>query len=289
MASFEGESAKVIDKFNGENFNLWKFKMEMVLASMDLWEIVDGSKEAPPSNVDPKVIKEYQRCAKKAMSTIGINLVDSQLHHIKRCKGPVEAWKTLCNIHEMRSLSNIFFIRHKFFRCQMQEWEDLLDHINKVKALVDQLACLEMHVRDEDVVTTLLESLPPSYEYLITALETLPMQDLTMEFCDCTIDAWSVQEEGEGATRWLCGDGVNARKRRDYIYTQRHQDMLLLWQTGPHCTILLQGQKQQQGEGECQQSQGRWWLCLCNKGWRPLQGHMQVNHGLGSHQAYDPS
>jgi hypothetical protein len=41
MASFEGESARVIDKFNGENFNLWKFKMEMVLASMDLWEIIE--------------------------------------------------------------------------------------------------------------------------------------------------------------------------------------------------------------------------------------------------------
>ncbi|KAH8965187.1 hypothetical protein BDL97_04G105700 [Sphagnum fallax] len=81
MASFEGESARVIDKFNGENFNLWKFKMEMVLASMDLWEIVDGSEEAPPSNSDPKVIKEYQRRAEKAMSTIAINLVDSQFHH----------------------------------------------------------------------------------------------------------------------------------------------------------------------------------------------------------------
>jgi hypothetical protein len=79
MASFEGESARVIDKFNGENFNLWKFKMEMVLASMDLWEIVDGSKEAPPSNSDPKVIKEYQRRAKKAMSTIAINLVDQEV------------------------------------------------------------------------------------------------------------------------------------------------------------------------------------------------------------------
>ncbi len=43
MASFEGENAKVIDKFNGENFNLWKFKMEMVLASMDLWEIVEDN------------------------------------------------------------------------------------------------------------------------------------------------------------------------------------------------------------------------------------------------------
>jgi hypothetical protein len=135
MASFEGENAKVIDKFNGENFNLWKFKMEMVLASMDLSEIVDGSEEAPPFNADPKVIKEYQRRVKKAMSTIAINLVDSPLDHIKRCKGPAEPWKTLCNIHETRSLLNILFVRCKFFTCKMQEGEDLLDHINKVKAL----------------------------------------------------------------------------------------------------------------------------------------------------------
>ncbi len=47
----------------------------------------------------------------------------------------------------------------------MQEGADLLDHINKVKALADQLACLEVPVRDEDVVMTLLESLPPSYEH----------------------------------------------------------------------------------------------------------------------------
>ncbi len=70
MASFEGESARVIDKFNGENFNLWKFKMEMVLASMDLWQIVDGSEEAPPSNLDPKVIKEYQQRAKNVRNSI---------------------------------------------------------------------------------------------------------------------------------------------------------------------------------------------------------------------------
>ncbi len=146
LASFEGESARVIDKFNGENFSFWKFKMEMVLASMDLWEIVDGFEEAPPSNADPKIIKEYQRHVKKAMSIIGINLVDSQLHHIKRCKGPAEAWKTLCNIRETQSLSNILFIRCKLFTCKMQEGEDLLHHINKVKALADQLACLEVPI-----------------------------------------------------------------------------------------------------------------------------------------------
>ena len=55
MASFEREVARVIDKFNEGNFNLEKFKIEILLASMDLWDIVDGSKETPLSYVEPNV------------------------------------------------------------------------------------------------------------------------------------------------------------------------------------------------------------------------------------------
>ena len=58
----------------------------MLLASMDLWDIVDRSKEPPPSNVDTKVLKEYQRRIKNSMSIIGLNLADNQLTHIKSCK-----------------------------------------------------------------------------------------------------------------------------------------------------------------------------------------------------------
>ena len=83
MAFFEGENVKIIDKFYRERFNLWKFKIEMLSASMDLWDIIDGSEEAPPSNADPKVKKEYERRVRKAMSVIGLNLADNQLTHIK--------------------------------------------------------------------------------------------------------------------------------------------------------------------------------------------------------------
>ena len=54
--------------------------------------------------------------------------------------------------------------------------------MNKVKALADQLACLEVPVREEDIIMTLLESLPTWYEYLITTLETMPIRELTMEY-----------------------------------------------------------------------------------------------------------
>ena len=47
MVSFEGEDPKGVDKFDGVNFHLKKFKMEMVLAEKDLWEIVEGSEEPP--------------------------------------------------------------------------------------------------------------------------------------------------------------------------------------------------------------------------------------------------
>ena len=99
MAAFEGESAKVIDKFNGVNFSLWKFKMEMVLASMDLWEIVDGSEKAPAADGDAKAIKEYQRrekkaknkereCANKAQDGIGTEMPTPPTHQGIRERRP---------------------------------------------------------------------------------------------------------------------------------------------------------------------------------------------------------
>jgi hypothetical protein len=43
MPSFESKATRIIDKFNGGNVNIWRFKIEMSLASIDLWDIVDES------------------------------------------------------------------------------------------------------------------------------------------------------------------------------------------------------------------------------------------------------
>ena len=61
MVLFKSDAARMIDKFNEKKFNLCKFKIKMLLASMDHWDIVERSEEPPSSNADPKVLKEYQR------------------------------------------------------------------------------------------------------------------------------------------------------------------------------------------------------------------------------------
>lgn len=55
MTSFEGENLKIVEKFKGDNFHLRKAKMELLLATLDLWDIVDETKEAPGLEASLKV------------------------------------------------------------------------------------------------------------------------------------------------------------------------------------------------------------------------------------------
>ena len=61
----------------------------MLLAFMNVWDIMHGSKE-PPSNADPKVLKDYQRHVKKAMPIINLNLADNQLAQLQMTHRGVE-------------------------------------------------------------------------------------------------------------------------------------------------------------------------------------------------------
>ena len=77
-----------------------------------------------------------------------LNLTNNQLVHIKGCKRAAEVWKTICNIHQTKNLSNIFFIRYKLFKWKMEEGNNFLDHINNIKVLVDQFVCLDVPVKE---------------------------------------------------------------------------------------------------------------------------------------------
>lgn len=63
----------------------------------------------------------------------------------------------------------------------MQECDNLLDHVKKIKELTYQIVCLNVSVKNGNIVMTLLNNLPASYEYLITVLETLPMKELRVD------------------------------------------------------------------------------------------------------------
>jgi hypothetical protein len=64
----------------------------------------------------------------------------------------------------------------------MQERDDMFVHINTVKALVDQLHSIKVNITDEDVDMVLLMSLPPSFDNLVTSLESMSTKDVDLQF-----------------------------------------------------------------------------------------------------------
>jgi len=92
------------------------------------------------------------------------------------------AWEAFCGVHEAKTIGNKLFLQSKFFTIKMQERDDMLVHINTVKALADQLRSIDVNVTGEDVYMVLLMSLPPSFDNLVTSLESMSTKDVDLQF-----------------------------------------------------------------------------------------------------------
>ena len=65
-----------IDKFDGSNFHVWKFKMQMVLEDRDLWDVTCGVVK-PEHCLTADDQATYKRKARKAFVIICLAMEDS--------------------------------------------------------------------------------------------------------------------------------------------------------------------------------------------------------------------
>ena len=171
-----------IEKFKGENFHLWKFKMQMVLEEKDLWNIVKGDEVEPTDEGTTETQRrQFQKRERKALATVCLSLGDEQLSLVRTATTAKEAWSKLQSHYEVNSVANKLFLRKKYFTMSMGVDDSMSEHINKMKELAGQLEAVGASITEDDQVATLLCSLPESYNSLITALESRA-DDLKLEF-----------------------------------------------------------------------------------------------------------
>ncbi|KAF0733958.1 hypothetical protein Ae201684_009136 [Aphanomyces euteiches] len=200
-ATTVNDSTIKINKFDGDNFHLWKFKMMIVLEEQDLWDIVSGVEKWEDQG-DAAEQARYTKWQKKAFAIVCLSLEDSPLSMRRSCKTAKEAWKRLGDHYEKQILANKLYLRKKFFSCAMVEGSDMLKHINEMKTLSEQLEAVGAPVSEEGLVITLLSSLPESYEVLITVLESRS-DALSWEFVTSRLfhEEMKRKEQGSEATK----------------------------------------------------------------------------------------
>jgi len=171
-------STRQIKKFDGTNFQTWKFQLKTAFISHGLLEIVTGTK-AKPGEEQPNDRKAWIKEDAKAMFIISFTLEDSQLECLITCTSANEMWTKLSVVHEQRSESSKLILTQKFHEYKMEATDSVI-HISKVQNMAARLNDIGENVSDVAVMAKILARLPSKYNVLKTAWNSVDSDKQTI-------------------------------------------------------------------------------------------------------------
>ena len=190
---------RLIEKFEGRNFQLWKWRMEIILRDKGLLNITNGGEAYPVdkkrdinslTNEEKIAIETFLIKDNRAYSLICLSLGDLPARQIKSAKSSNEVWKKLNTLYETKNTTNRLILKKRLTNMRMKDNETMTEYLDKFRTATEELEAIGSPMEEEDLIATLLNSLPSSYDNLIVSLESRADQ-IDLDF----IHARLLQEE----------------------------------------------------------------------------------------------
>lgn len=119
----------------------------------------------------------------KCKSQIVQRIADSHLEHAKDKTTVYEVWKELSNVFERRGMASQLLLRKKLLSMKFKPSAELLSsHFLRFERIVRELKSTGATMEELDIVCHLLLTMPPEYDVVVTAIETLSTENLTLSF-----------------------------------------------------------------------------------------------------------
>lgn len=172
---FENNGSTIsVTKLNNQNYQIWKFKIKMLLLNEGKWNIISKPKPEP-------VTKDWIEKDQLVQIYISFLVEDNQIIHICNCTSAKEMWETLQMVHEKLVGKKLYLLR-KYYQSKLETGQDMQDYINKTLEKVTSLRSDGEEIKDLHVIAVLLSGLPKDYENLVKTFDMLPDDELTLEF-----------------------------------------------------------------------------------------------------------
>ncbi|CAI7897621.1 unnamed protein product [Closterium sp. NIES-53] len=160
-----------LDKFNGDNFAEWPFKMENIFDHYDLLEVMEGTVKRPEN--DPEK-SPWVRKSAQGYLRLGQALGSSQIHHIKPFqhepdKGP-KPWAALKGVHAPATAAVAVVLERQMAALRIEEYEAVEEGVQKFFDLLTRLEGADLKYSELQKKTKLLALLPESWSSLIINL-----------------------------------------------------------------------------------------------------------------------
>ncbi|CAI7863410.1 unnamed protein product [Closterium sp. NIES-54] len=160
-----------LDKFNGDNFAEWSFKMENIFDHYDLLEVTEGTEKRPEN--DPEK-SPWVRKSAQGYLLLGQALGSSQIRHIKPFqrepeKGP-KAWAALKGVYAPATAAVAVVLGRQMAALRIEEDEVVEEGVQKFFDLLTRLEGADLNYSELQKKTKLLALLPESWSLLIINL-----------------------------------------------------------------------------------------------------------------------
>jgi hypothetical protein len=197
-----------VEKFNDQNYQLWKMQMEDYLYQKDLFLQLGRIAKKPIATKD----EEWEILDKKALGTIWLSLTASMAFNIskeKRTKGLMDA---LAKLYEKPLASNKVFLMKRLFNMKMSEGGSVAYHLNDFNTVTNQLNSVKVDFDDEVRALLILCSLSERWNSLVMALSNFFSGSNTLKFDDVVgvILSEEMQQKSIGETS---GNALNMENR----------------------------------------------------------------------------
>lgn len=184
--------------FDGTNFAAWKFRMLILLEEHELVECVETYAADVPElqdvNTDTAEVKarklvdlqKRNKKDRKCKSLLVSRIHDSQLEYIHDKRFPKDIWDALHRVFERRSIASRMHLKRSMLTMRFSGGS-LQQHFLQFDKLVREYRATDAVLEEIDVVCHLLLTLGDSFSIVVTALETMPEQNLSLEFVKCRL------------------------------------------------------------------------------------------------------
>ena len=160
MVKSDGDKIQ-IEKFDQNNFSLWKIKMKVVLRKNNCLAAI-GEKFMEITD------DKWNEIDGNAISDLHLALANGVLSSVVEKNTVKKIWDTLIKLYEVKSLHNKIFLNKKLYTLRMAEFTMVI--INTLKTLFSQLTTLGHNIEENEHAEFLLQSLLNSYDQFIINL-----------------------------------------------------------------------------------------------------------------------
>jgi len=155
---------------DGTNYQMWKFRVRMVLGVRGLWKVVTGDEAQPDEVTHPVEHEDWLSRDREALAQITLTLKDEPLSGVLYTTTSADAWKKLSERYEGKGKQSIAYLISELFRNTLSDDESMETQLNSMRQKANVLKTLGQPLEESLVAIAMVISLPPTYSTLRTIL-----------------------------------------------------------------------------------------------------------------------